>query len=280
MFGIDDAIVADLGMNLMGNMFADQRQSDQQSFNREQQFQSQSFNSAQAAANRDWQEKMSNTAYQRSVKDLEAAGLNPMLAYTHTGASTPGGSSASSSPASSGIASPGSSGNIPAAMQTASNIQLNEAAADRTRAEADRARAEKNEIEARTPTHAVTRDQMEQNIRESESRIQKIIQETSTSAYSAANIAQQTENLKAIIPQINATVNSLKAHTQLAGSQDADLRQRIEENLPKLQAALQRLEQQSRLYDMPRQGNDALSHSGTLGQIGSILRSLLPFGKK
>lgn len=53
------------------------------------------FNAQQAEINRKWQEKMSNTAYQRAVKDLKKAGINPILAYVNP-ASTPGGSYASS----------------------------------------------------------------------------------------------------------------------------------------------------------------------------------------
>lgn len=85
---------------------------DQQAYNKEMMLEQQKYNSAEAAINRDWQKSMSDTSYQRAVEDMVKAGINPIVAYSQGGASTPTGGAASGNMAASSMASSGLAGGI------------------------------------------------------------------------------------------------------------------------------------------------------------------------
>ena len=78
MFGIDDAVIGSVGGALMSGLLNNSAASARQDT-------AQEFSAEQYA-----------TRYQTSVKDMQAAGLNPMLAYGGLSGSSPTSSAASS----------------------------------------------------------------------------------------------------------------------------------------------------------------------------------------
>lgn len=84
------------GIAQANNAWSAQQATIQRDWQEKQNAKAMAFNQNEAAKNRNWQEILSNTAHQREVRDLMAAGLNPVLsAMNGNGASVGSGATAS-----------------------------------------------------------------------------------------------------------------------------------------------------------------------------------------
>lgn len=121
------------GSSLLGSMFSSETSAENTAANIAMQQQTNQMNVQEAQKNRDFQEQMSNTAYQRASKDMTSAGLNPAMMFGSGGpASSPGGAMATNvapkSEKTSALAGLGKAAE--AGMQTAVQVKTMEKMAD------------------------------------------------------------------------------------------------------------------------------------------------------
>ena len=206
-------------------------------FNAEMWEENRAANAWEAEYARNYSTNMANTAYQRAVTDIKAAGLNPMLAYMKGGADTPNAAMASTSSAQGAQATAAPA--IPmqnktaaaaqatqAAMSTAAqaaDIERQQAEADRTRAEAARTRQETymRSFEA-SNAEEWTRTRLEalqQSIKESGTRQGLNDAQAQTAGIHASLMTEQTKLTEANAKKVSYEINRIIADTGLTNAQ-------------------------------------------------------------
>lgn len=164
------------------------------------------FSRAEAQTNRDFQERMSSTAYQRAMSDMRTAGLNPILAYQQGGSSTPSGAQGQSAGASFENAMEGLGEGVKSASQGATRaIELNNVMAQtantRSQEELNRVHAlERAQSTITSAAQAKKADAETANIiasADNPAAMRELMKAQGTSAYSSAGLSdEQRRQLK------------------------------------------------------------------------------------
>lgn len=227
MFGIDDYFMASAvpsifsaASTLLPSLLSYQGQQDTNAQNAEQ-----------AELNRQFQANMSNTAYQRATADMKAAGLNPMLAYSQGGASSPSGAVATMGNSLGAAVNTGM-----AAQRLQPEISLIKGQAEQAEAGARKADSERIVNQALLP---------------------KIFAETTQAQNSAAQSEMTTRVLEATLPKLAEEVRNLAVGRGLTEAQTARERQQTRIDREMFPAAYADVMGRARVHDATRRETEA-----------------------
>jgi len=202
-----------------------------------------SANAAMSQQQMDFQERMSNTAYQRQVKDMEAAGLNSMLAYIKGGgASSPSGSMATyQNPVSAGA-------QVATSAQIPANIRSTTAQARQTSAQTDYLEGSQTELT----------NQQINNLKTENDKAKAVIDNLKIDYQ---NLIKQGYNLTAVGNQIRKNIDLMSTQITNFGA--------ITDNTIVL-TEINNLEKKLKSYDV-----EAASGLGNLGREYNQVKGLL-----
>ena len=212
-------------------------------FNAQEAAKARAFNANEAEKARGFEEQMSNTAYQRQVADMEAAGVNPALAMqgSANGASTPAGEAASGPAASAG----GNNNGLGmtelmsllmsplTVMQTMQGIEQTKANIEKTREEARLTRQKYETEQQNTRIYKINADYQEslneQTLQNLRATYDNVVEDTGVKANTKDKIKSETDAQNIVnqylpqrqqeeIRQIQHNIDKMDADKRLANA--------------------------------------------------------------
>jgi hypothetical protein len=183
------------------------------------------FSAQQAQQQMDFQKEMSNTQYQRGVKDMKEAGLNPMLAYSQGGASAPNGAAATGV-AVSNYDNLGESFNsgYNASRQTTSNVKKADQDIEKSKQDIKKSEQDVNTSSAQ---EAKLKEDTKKTIEET---IKTVLDQKQTEA-KTDNIKAELDNIKQmfqlLIQQTNTQKTQQRVNSAVAANTDQDTKIKV-----------------------------------------------------